>query len=241
MSVLFVVILMLVVSVGVTLARGWVALRELAAAANGVVDVEGLGEVSRPPSLVPLRGALANLAGRQPKATSALRRRVASDRGGTSAWLDATLWLRSADASAESRAAVVAAARAYAAAGAAFAARRAFRHLRHLMAFLTFSMIALFFAVGSYPFEPRRVVLVYLAVLLVVAAALCSWVVVQARRDKLLVHLAGSSETAGGWLPLAQRLSLFAGLPAVSLFAGRFPELRRLLGDWIEPLLNALR
>lgn len=242
MSVLFLLILMLLVAAGVSLFQGWLTLRDFVVSAAELVDGARLKPSSRPPSLDPLRDAFARLAGRAPKETAALRARLVAESCGTGTlWLQVVLWLRGAEAKAKSRQAAVEAAENYAAAGAAFMVRQAYRQLRQLMIFVTVSLIALFFAVSSYAFEPRRVLLVYLGLLMVLAALVCVWIVVQAGRDELLGRLAGLSETAGGWVPLTQRLSLFAGLPALSLLAGRFPELRQILGDWVEPLVNALR
>lgn len=242
MSALFLLILMLIVAAGVSLVQGWVALRDFVASAYDLVDVARLDGSRREPSLEPLREAFGRLPERSPKETAALRAQVlVASCGAGTLWLQAVLWLRSRDATAKSRQAAVVAAEAYVAAGAGFMARQAYRHLRQLMVFLTVSLIVLFFAVSSYAFEPRRVVLVYLGLLMVLAAIVCVWIVVQAGRDTLLGKLAGLSETAGGWVPLTQRLSLFAGLPALSLLAGRFPELRQILADWVEPLANALR
>jgi hypothetical protein len=242
MSFIFLLILMLLVAAGVSLWQGWSALKDFVLSAGELVDGAPLKQSPRPPSLEPLRDAFAKLAQRSPKETAALRARLLAASCGTGTlWLQVVLWLRGGESKAKSRQAAVAAAQLYAAAGAAFLVRQAYRQLRHLMVFLTVSLIVLFFAVSSYAFEPRRVLLVYLGLLMIAAAVVCVWIVVRAKGDELLGKLAGFSETGGGWVPLTQRLSLFAGLPALSLLAGRFPELRQILGDWVEPLVNALR
>jgi hypothetical protein len=241
-SIVFVLLLVVVVGAGVSLARGWAALRAFAAAACCVVDRERLaGAAGQVASLDDLREAFRKLPESSPPATVAVRARVLDDDATLGAvWCDLALWLRHRESRAKSRQAAAEAAAEHAAAGAALLAQTVFRQLRHLMLFLTVALAALFFAVGSYPFEPRRVVLVYLGLLVVAAATLCVAVIVQAGRDPAVVQLAGTSETAGTWAPLVQRLSFFAGLPALSLLAGHFPQLRRVLGDWVQPLLNAL-
>jgi hypothetical protein len=242
MSFIFLLILMLLVAAGVSLWQGWLALKDFVLSAGELVDGAPLKHSPRPPSLEPLCNAFGKLAQRSPKQTAALRARLLAASCGTGTlWLQVVLWLRCGESKAKSRQAAVATAQLYAAAGASFLVRQAYRQLRHLMVFLTVSLIVLFFAVSSYAFEPRRVLLVYLGLLMIGAAVICVWIVVRAKGDELLGKLAGFSETGGGWVPLTQRLSLFAGLPALSLLAGRFPELRQILGDWVEPLVNALR
>lgn len=240
-SLLFLVILMFVVAGGVWLVDGWRALRRFACSAGELVEAGRRGGSRQVPSLERLREAFARLPAGGPQATAALRSRVLADDAVLGAlWIDLAFWVRGRQARAKHRQAAAEVAKDYAAAGAAEVAQTVFRQLRHLMLFLTVGLVVLFFAVGAYPFEPRRVVIVYLGLLVAATAAVCVWVTVQANRDPAVVQLAGATEAAGSWAPLVQRLSVFAGLPALSLLTGHFPQLRQILGDWVQPLLNAL-
>lgn len=241
MSLLFLVILMFVVAGGVWLVHGWRALRRFASSAGELVEVGGRGGSRQVPSLERLRAAFARLPAGGPRATADVRSRVLADGATLGAlWIDLAFWLRGPEARAKHRQAAAEVAKDFAAAGAAQMVQAVFRQLRHLMLFLTVALVVLFFAIGAYPFEPRRVMLVYLGLLVAATAALCVWVTVQANRDPAVVQLAGATEAAGSWAPLVQRLSFFAGLPALSLLTGHFPQLRQVLGDWVQPLLNAL-
>jgi preprotein translocase subunit SecG len=84
-------------------------------------------------------------------------------------------------------------------------------------------------------------ILVYLGGLIVLAAALSVLVILQVDKEKELVELAGFGKGSTGWSAMLQRLGFFAGLPALSLLAGRFPELRLLLGNWLGPLVEAVK
>lgn len=111
--------------------------------------------------------------------------------------------------------------------------------LLHLMAFMTTGLIILLAAVSAYPFEPQRVVVLYLGVLITLGAILSGTVIVQAERDRLLRSLGGPDDRRH-WHQLAGRLALYAGIPMVSLLASRFPAVRDLFTNWIEPLFKVL-
>lgn len=240
-SLLFLVVLMFVVAGGVWLVHGWTALRRFASSAGELVEAGRRGGSRQVPSFERLREAFKGLPAGGPRATARLRARIRlKDATLGALWIDLAFWARGREAKEEHYQAAAEVAKEFAAAGAAQMVHTVFRQLRHLMLFLTVALVVLFFAVGAYPFEPRRVVLVYLGLLVAATAAVCVWVTVQANRDPAVVQLAGATEAAGSWAPLVQRLSFFAGLPALSLLTGHFPQLRQVLGDWVQPLLNAL-
>jgi hypothetical protein len=115
----------------------------------------------------------------------------------------------------------------------------AFVQLLQLMGFMTVGLLFLLIAVTVYPFEPQRVLLVYVSSLVALGAALSVWVVLQARSDQLLGVLDGTKTSS--WNLLARRLGVYAGLPAASILASRFPELRQVLLDWVAPLFKAFQ
>jgi hypothetical protein len=125
--------------------------------------------------------------------------------------------------------------------GTMYFVRVAFLQIGHLMVLVTLALLGLFFAVNAYPFEPRRLLLVHLGTLVVGAMAVSVTVILQAQGYKQLQDSSGLGKAAFGWRSLAQRLMVTAGLPVVGLAMGRFPELRRLLNDWLEPLITSLK
>lgn len=225
------------IAAGVSLRRGWGVLRELVRSIAGEVDMSRVGDPRTAPTLASLKKSLERDGGAD---AAELARRLE----GCGSWLS-TRWLavdrwrreRPADAATE----VDRAAAAFHARGAAHMVRIAAEQLRYLMVFLTVALLALFLAVGSYPFEPRRMILVYLGGLIVLAAALSVLVIFQVDKEKELVALAGFGQGSTGWPAIVQRLGFFAGVPALSLLAGRFPELRMLIGNWLGPLVEAVK
>lgn len=117
--------------------------------------------------------------------------------------------------------------------------RDAYMQLLQIMGFMTIGALLLLLAVTAYPFEPRRILLLYVSSLVALAATLSVWVVLQARGDRVLGALEGGQATP--WKLLASRLGVYAGLPAVSVLASRFPDLRRVFLDWAGPLFEAFR
>lgn len=117
--------------------------------------------------------------------------------------------------------------------------RDAFLQLLQLMGFMTAGLLLLLVAVTVYPFEPRRVLLVYLSSLVGLGAVLSVWVVLQIRSEKLLGALEGLETSS--WNVLLRRLGVYAGLPVVSILASRFPELRQVFGEWVAPLFKAFQ
>lgn len=115
--------------------------------------------------------------------------------------------------------------------------RDAFVQLLQLMGFMTAGLLLLLVAVTVYPFEPQRVLLIYLSSLVGLGAVLSVWVAFQIRSEKLLGALEG--EETGSWNALVRRLGVYAGLPVVSILASRFPEVRHVFGEWIAPLFKA--
>jgi hypothetical protein len=226
------------IAAGVSLLRGWRVLRELVRSIAGDVDMDRVRDPRLAPSLEPLERALERDGG---EGAAELRRGL-DESGGwlTTRWLAVDRWRRRHPAKAEATELDRAAA-AFHARGAAYLVRIAAEQLRYMMVFLTVALLALFLAVSAYPFEPRRMILVYLGGLIVLAAALSVLVILQVDKEKELVELAGFGKGSTGWSAMLQRLGFFAGLPALSLLAGRFPELRLLLGNWLGPLVEAVK
>ena len=115
--------------------------------------------------------------------------------------------------------------------------RDAFVQLLQLMGFMTVALVGILVAVSSYPFEPRRVLLVYVSALMAAGVSLSVVVIFQARQKKLLDAVEGHGSAS--WRLALGRLGVYAGLPVVTVVASRFPELRRVLLDWVAPLFKA--
>ena len=119
--------------------------------------------------------------------------------------------------------------------------RLAYRQLGTLMTFATVALITLFVAIGAYPFEPRRMVLLYLGLLVVAVATLSVAIVLQSRSEPLLKDLTGADGSWSSTRPLLQQLGFYAGLPVFGLLTARFPELRGFLTQWLDPIIVALK
>jgi hypothetical protein len=121
------------------------------------------------------------------------------------------------------------------------------RHVRQFKYFLyTTTACSLFLlgAVASYPFEPRRALMLCMWLLIGGVVAVSLGIFVQLDRDPLLSHLAGDVQSAGKvtWnSALAQRLFVWFLLPVISLLAAQYPSVSRHLMQLLEPFMRVLQ
>ena len=263
-SVLFVLAAIVSVGAGISLFRGWSSLREILEwlrladgpssgsetwlervrlAYKESESSRDLAETRRQETLVALREALKS--SDSPEAAKLQARlddadRVARDEP-MGRWLVVADWRRSTPPAllvAEGSPTPLAkAAREFFAWSMVRFVRDAFLQLLQLMGFMTVALLLILVAMTIYPFEPQRVLTVYVSTLIALGASLSIWVVLQARKERLLGALEGN--TSSPWQVLAGRLGLYAGLPILSMVANRVPELRRIAADWLRPLLEA--
>lgn len=119
------------------------------------------------------------------------------------------------------------------------------RHVRQFQYFLytmTSSALLLLLAVASYPFQPQRLLLTWIWVVVgsVVLAGL--FVYVELDRNALLSRIAG---TTPGHLTLNGTLALrvlgWGIVPLLGVAAVQYPDLATTLFQWLEPFTRALR
>ncbi|MGC4094400.1 MAG: hypothetical protein QM756_42115 [Polyangiaceae bacterium] len=119
------------------------------------------------------------------------------------------------------------------------------RHVRQFNYFLytmTSSALLLLLAVASYPFQPQRLLLTWIWVVVgsVVLAGL--FVYVELDRNALLSRIAG---TTPGRLTLDSALALrviaWGLVPLLGVAAAQYPDLANTLFHWLEPFTRALR
>lgn len=233
--------LALLVTLGAALsaALGWWRLRDLLelVARNPRLGIAGLTRLRDWPDLAPLRHALGSVA----RPDAATRRLLEASRGEvTLAWWHlAASWLDSPPASATPnlRSPVESTFRE----ATSRLVSLAYKQLGTLMTFATLALITLFLAISTYPFEPRRMVLLYLGLLVTAVAAASVTIVLQSRSEPLLQPLTGANGSWSATRPLLQQLGFYAGLPLLGLLTARFPELRGFLGQWLDPIVMALK
>jgi magnesium-transporting ATPase (P-type) len=118
---------------------------------------------------------------------------------------------------------------------------KAFVHMRNLLTFVTVCAFLLLMAVTSYPFQPHRLLTIFLwiVILSVVLASLI--VFVQAERNEVLSRI---SKTTPNQISLDRwfvtGIITYGVLPIVGLLATQVPEMQSLF-SWVEPLLRAFK
>lgn len=155
------------------------------------------------------------------------------------AWLTIADWLGSQDAGAEESSPLLGHACELFAWQTTLVVIEIARQLRYLMAFMTAGLLLLLLMVVIYPFEPQRVLVFYLETLVVVGVAASLYVIFKMEKNRVLSFLTGTEPDKINWgRSLIGRLGLYAAVPVVSLLASGFPDLRKALLEWIEPLFK---
>lgn len=123
----------------------------------------------------------------------------------------------------------------------AYFTREALTQLGQLMGFLMGGLFVLFLAVSTYPFEPHRVLTLYVGGLTLLGVLLTAMILFQMEKDDLIHQLSATGDgVLGRYRGLMGRLALFVGLPLLSVLASQVPVMRRLLFQWLEPVLKSL-
>ena len=94
----------------------------------------------------------------------------------------------------------------------------------------------------SYPFEPHRLLLTCIWVIMGSVVASGLWIFVQMDRSTLLSLINGTRPgelTVDG--PLVLRVLTWGVLPLLSVAAAQYPEVASALLRWLEPFARALR
>jgi hypothetical protein len=138
-------------------------------------------------------------------------------------------------------AAAVAQAQAFVASVLALLVQRHVRQLRYYMSTLVAASMLLLLAVASYPFEPYRLLLSCLWVIVGAIVAVGLWIYVQLSRNPL-IHSMTQSQVSRLSLSsgIAWRVFAWAILPLVSVAAAQFPSFANMLLPLLSPFLRAL-
>ena len=95
-------------------------------------------------------------------------------------------------------------------------------------------------SVSVYPFEPRSALQTLMVLLLVVMGLVVGYVYAEMHREAILSRLTSTKIGELGldfWFKFASA----AAIPILSLLAGQFPEINRILFSWLEPALQAMK
>jgi hypothetical protein len=113
---------------------------------------------------------------------------------------------------------------------------RAFLHVTTVCALL------LVLAVTSYPFEPYRLLLTFIWVVIGGVVGTCLWIFLQLDRNTLMSHLSGTppqSVTVDGAFVL--RVFAWTIVPLLSVAAAQYPEVANVLYALVGPFASSLR
>jgi hypothetical protein len=120
--------------------------------------------------------------------------------------------------------------------------QRHVRQLRYFMSSLVGASMPLLLAVSSFPFEPYRLLLSCMWVIVCAIVSVGFWIYLQLNRDPLIRSIS-HNETRS--LPLSAglvwRVFAWAIVPHISVAAAQFPNFAKLLLPLISPFLRALK
>lgn len=114
-------------------------------------------------------------------------------------------------------------------------------HTRNFAGFVVVGLVLILFAIISYPFQPKQLLLTYswIVILTVVVAILL--IVVQLDRDTILSYMAGTVPGRLNWTgEFALRLITYILVPLLSLLAAQFPAIGAGVVEWIQTFVAAV-
>jgi hypothetical protein len=112
--------------------------------------------------------------------------------------------------------------------------------LRNLLDCLTSGFLLVLLAILSYPFQPRRTLLVIGTILFFVVGAAILTVFYQMDRNTILSLLSGTDPGTTSRNFIRPMIS-YGALPLLTLLVTQFPELRQFVLAFVEPLLRAVQ
>jgi hypothetical protein len=116
------------------------------------------------------------------------------------------------------------------------------RQFRYFASTLIACCVMLLLALISYPFEPYRLLLTCVWVIVLAVVSTSAWTYLRLHRNTLLSAIAGTRPnhlTVTGASLL--RLITWVGVPLFSVAAAQYPELARLFWNVVAPFVHALR
>jgi hypothetical protein len=116
-----------------------------------------------------------------------------------------------------------------------------FVHLWNLLTFGTAALLCLLLAMTTYPFQPQRLLGVFLALVAVSLVIATVRILVNMNRNDLLSRIAKTepNKTTFDW-GLVSKLLLYGALPIVTLVASLFPQMDWLF-SWVDGLLRVFK
>ena len=127
-----------------------------------------------------------------------------------------------------------------------FYAARLIAYLRQIFDQLRYSVVGAFgtglaaaVAVVTFAFEPRQLLMLGLATIVLGASTATAVVFVQMERDTTLRAIGGTEAGKFNWT-LFSKLLTYVALPALTLAAGQFPSIGRLFSGILDPLARLL-
>ncbi|MFN0241365.1 MAG: hypothetical protein ACKVWV_00575 [Planctomycetota bacterium] len=113
------------------------------------------------------------------------------------------------------------------------------RHLRRLSYFLFLALVLTTLLISSYPFQPQQLVQTLSLFVFAAIVACLVGLIGSMNRNAALSNMAASEPGELSWdRTLVTNLALYALLPLVTLISAQSPALRKLLTDWLTPLVG---
>ncbi|HEY9419857.1 MAG TPA: hypothetical protein VIW92_00440, partial [Thermoanaerobaculia bacterium] len=117
--------------------------------------------------------------------------------------------------------------------------RYVFAHLRNCLLGALGTGLLLLLAVSAYAFEPKQFVSFVIWMSLAIAAVLTLWIFLQMDRNPTLSRIGGTKEGEVTFdTTFYTNLLLYAGVPVLGVIATQFPDIGRVLGQLVDPLLR---
>jgi hypothetical protein len=95
-------------------------------------------------------------------------------------------------------------------------------------------------SISVYPFEPHPALQAMAVILLMVMGVAVGYVYAEMHREAILSKLTSTNAGELGW-DFWLKFASAGAIPLFSLLAAQFPGLNKLLFNWLEPALNAVR
>jgi hypothetical protein len=115
------------------------------------------------------------------------------------------------------------------------------RHLRELALFMLLSLLLATLLLSSYPYPPQSLLRLILLVVLGGTVGTLIVVLVQMNRDEVLSRIDRTEPGRVTWnFSFVMNLLTFGALPLLTLLSSEFPELRKILFAWADPILKML-
>lgn len=117
--------------------------------------------------------------------------------------------------------------------------RCSFLHIRNRLTAMTAGFVAITLSLNSYAFGPERVIQIFTIGLVIFIGVIVISVFAQMHQNPILLRMSGSAQGAMDWGFWGKVISAGA-LPLISLFASYTPGVGKLLGNWLQPALEAM-